>query len=105
MARARYEIVSGVTRSGGTPADVSSAARPGRVPRQRARQADASDGPVLALERHHVRDGADGREVSEAQRVRRAIRLVRQQELRHLERDPGPGQTRDPGSASPHGGD
>ena len=79
------EMVSGVTRDGSTPADRSSAARPGRGSDASRAQAEARDGAVLALERHHVRDRPDGRQVRQGERQRRAAGLVRQQQLGHLE--------------------
>ena len=57
--------------------------------RCQARQAKAHDGAVLTGDRHHVSDGADGRQVRHVQGSRGAARLVGQQQLGDLEGDPG----------------
>ena len=61
--------------------------QPGTAAVRQQPQPDAGDGPVLTLQRHHVRDGPDGRQVREAERERRAVGRVRQQQLGDLERD------------------
>ena len=56
----------------------------------------AHDDPVLAHERHHVRDRGDGGEVEQVERqgLRKAER--RHQGLHQLERDPGPAEHAEP---------